>query len=123
MPQIKSVVCIQACVACWSDVLVKNVETSVYYFLFEAIFRCISRPVRAKKHWGFSQSGQSDFILTAIRAERLRIQTKTRQQPIFTFGKCEEMSSGMVITMNFQFSIKVRIYSQTKRMRPADALP
>ena len=52
----------------------------------------------------FSQSGQSNFILIAIRAERLRrIQTKTTQrQPTFTFGKCEEMSLGMLITMNFQ---------------------
>ena len=123
MTQIKSVVCRQACVACWSDVLVKNDETLVYYFLFEIIFRCIPRPVRTKKHPGFSQSGQSDFIVIAIRAEQLRIQTKRRRQPTFTFGKCKEMSSDMVITMNFQFFIKVRIYSQTKRMRPTDTLP
>ena len=76
MPQIKSVVCRQACVACWPDVLVKNDETSVYYFLFEAIFRCISRPVRTNKHQNFSQSGQSDLIVIAIRAEPLRIQAK-----------------------------------------------
>ena len=123
MPQIKSVLCRQACVACWSNVLVKNNET-VYYFLFEAIFRCISRPIRTKNIRVFSQSGQLDFIVIAIRAKRLRIQTKTtHRQPTFAFGKCKEMSSGMLNTMNFQFFIEVRIYSQPKRMRQTGALP
>ena len=31
MPQIKLVVCRQGCVVCWSDVLVKNEEMSVYF--------------------------------------------------------------------------------------------
>ena len=118
MPQIKSIVCRQACVACWSDVLVKNNETSVYYFLFEAF----PGPSGQKKNLGFSQSGQSDLI--AIRAERLRIQTKTiHGQPTFTFGKCKEIFLGTLNTMNFQFFIEVRIYSQPKRMCPTGALP
>ena len=49
MPQIKSVVCRQAC---WSDVLVKNDEMLVY-FLFVAIFWCVSMSVRTNKHPGF----------------------------------------------------------------------
>ena len=55
MPQIKLVVRRQAHVVCWSDALVKNNEISVY-FLFEAIFRYASMPVRTN-----SQSGQSDY--------------------------------------------------------------
>ena len=68
---------------------------------------------------------QSDFILIVIRAKRLwRIQTKTtRQQPTFTFGKCEEMSLGTLSTMNFQLFTEVWIHSQPKRMRPTGALP
>ena len=95
MPQINSVVCRQACVACWSDVLVKNNKMSVY-FVFEAILRCVSRPVRTNKHPGFF--GQSDFIVIAIRAKRLQTETKTtHRQPMFTFGKCKEMSSGTLL--------------------------
>ena len=121
MPQIKSVVCRQACVACWSDVLVKNDETSVFYFLFEAILRCISRPVRTKNIQVLSQL---DFIVIAVRAERLWNRTQTaHRQPTSTFAKCEEMSSGMVNTMNFQYFIEVGIYSQPKRVRPTGALP
>ena len=52
MQQIKSVICRQVCVACSSEVLMKNNETLVYYFLLKAIFRCISRPVGTNKHWG-----------------------------------------------------------------------
>ena len=62
--------------------------------------------------------------MIAIRAERLRTQTKTTQrQPTFTFGKCQEMSSGTLIKMNFQIFIEVRIYSQLNRLRPTGALP
>ena len=52
MPHMKFVACRHACVACWSDVLVKNDEMSVY-FVFEAIFRCVSRSVRTIKHPDF----------------------------------------------------------------------
>ena len=72
----------------------------------------------------FNQSGQSDFIMIAIRAEPLWTQTKTtHRQPTFTFGKCQEMSSGTQIKMNFQIFIEVRIYSQPKKIRPTGALP
>ena len=72
----------------------------------------------------FNQSGQSDFIMIAIRAERLRTRTKTtHRQPTFTFGTCQEMSSGTLIKMNFQIFIEIRIYSQTKRTRPTGTLP
>ena len=61
--------------------------------------------------------------MIAIRAERLQTQTKTtHRQPTFTFGKGQEMSSGMLLKMNFQIFIEVRIYSQPQRMRPTGAL-
>ena len=124
MPQIKSVICRQACVACWSDVLVKNKETSVNYFLFKAFsdaFLGLSGQIIIHV---FNQSGQSDFIVIAIRAERLQIQTKTtHRQPTFTFRKCIAMSSGTLNKMNFQLFIEARIYSQPKWMSQTGALP
>ena len=93
MPQIKSLLCRQAYVVCWSDILVKNGEM-LLYFLFEAFFQRVSRPVGTNKHPGFSQFGKSVFIVIAITAEQLQVQTKTtQQQPTFTFGNCEEISS------------------------------
>ena len=53
MQQIKSIICRQACVACSSEVLMKSNEMSVYNFLLEAIFQCISRPGGTNKHPGF----------------------------------------------------------------------
>ena len=70
MQQIKSVICRQACVACSSEVLMKNNEMSVYYFLLEAIFRCILGLLAQINIRVFNQSGQSDLIMIAIWAER-----------------------------------------------------
>ena len=65
MQQIKSVVCRQAYVTCWSDVLVKNDQMSVY-FLFEAISEAFLSPKGQINIRVSGQSGQSNFILIAI---------------------------------------------------------
>ena len=102
MPQIKSVVCRQACVACWSDILVKNDEMLCIISSSKPVYNAFLGPSGQKNIRDFSQSCQSDSIVIAIRAERLRIQTKTtHRQPTFTFGKCEEMSSGTLNMTNF----------------------
>ena len=121
MQQIKSLVCRQACVACWSDVQVIKTKR-----------RCIISSLKLFSDAFQGPSGQinihvvsqSDFILIAVRAKQLWFQTKTTlRQPTFTFGKFEEMSSGTLNTINFQLFIEVRINSQPKRMRTTGALP
>ena len=64
MPQIKSFVCRQACVACWSDVIVKNDETSMNPFS-----NAFQGSSGQKNIQVFSQPGQSDFMVIVIRAE------------------------------------------------------
>ena len=122
MPQTESVICRQACVACWSDILVKTTKhrcISSSKPLFDAFLGLFGQI----NIW-VCQSCQSDFIMMAIRAKRLPIQTKTTHlQPTFTFRMCEEMSWGTLNKMNFQLVTEVRIYSQPKKMRPTGPLP
>ena len=64
---------------------------------------------------GFSQSSPSDFIMIAIGVKRLWIEMKTtRQHPTFTFGKCEEMSSGKLNKIIFQLFIEVNLLTTRK---------
>ena len=107
---------------CWSDALVKKDEMSVYFlFPFSDAFL---GPYGQINILVFSQSGQPDFFVIAIGAERLQVQTKTtRRQPTFTFGKCKEMFLGTLNKMNFHQFIEVGIYSQPEMMRSTDAIP
>ena len=59
---------------CWSDALVKKDEMSVYFlFPFSDAFL---GPYGQINILVFSQSGQPDFFVIAIGAERLQVQTK-----------------------------------------------
>ena len=71
----------------------------------------------------FSQSGQSDFIVIAIRAERLRIQRKQHTDNLLSLLECAKKCLWYAKYDEFSTFYWSQDLFTTKKMRPLGALP